>query len=203
MQNQPTTQTDLTFKQKCAWLVALCALCSLLLAGALYPVFQQRAEAEKQRVALAQKEQTENAAKAKISAAKAVKIKAKRKGKMEKIALGQTKTINLTGFVFGAGDTLPSPNGDNGVFRANSAPTPNGTKATTKIRATWDYFGDTGGDPGTVAVTIVVDNDAAMGVIPFSIYSPDTNSDGQLWKWSGQIEIVCIEKITITKEKID
>lgn len=78
--------------RECWRAILVVAIIGVLATGAaLYPVFQQHAQAEKQRVGLIKKQQIESVEQTKIKAANAPKITKKRKGKMVKIALGQTK----------------------------------------------------------------------------------------------------------------
>lgn len=186
MPTNETTGTDLTFKQKAAWLCALLLIGALVLSAALYPVFQQRAQAEKERIALIEKEQAEAAKQAKVAAAKVGKTAKKRKGKMVKIALGQTKQADSNGTHNGAflGTTSDWIVGTGGSATATSD-TPDGWLLTS-------------GGMVTVPIT------AALGIYQAGYcQNPEEPDSPQKVYDLYEFEVVCIEKITITAEKIN
>lgn len=162
--------------------------------------YQARKEVRKQHVALVTKQKVETAKFAKISAAKVAKIgKIKRKKgyKMEKIVLGNTKTLVVDSFSFSSGDTFPSPNDTVGAYRIGGGPTKNGVATVSGMKATWTPFDDSG-DPGSVSVDVFVPVDPSLiGVQTLTINSTDSNDDSMVWKGSVEFEVVCMT-VTLT-----
>jgi hypothetical protein len=181
MQNKfdaETSETELTLKQKAAWLCALLLIGALVLSAALYPVFQQRAQAEKERIALIEKEQAEATKKVEGAAPVKAKVAKKRKGKMVKIALGASGQADFVGT-----DCYPTPF-PGGHWEINGANTVEGDGGA--IVDGWEGFED-----GQVQVGI----SGANGNCTLRYYSevPCEGTPGQYTIYIYEFEVVCVD----------
>lgn len=191
---------ELTLRQKVQFVTGLLLMGALVLSAALYPVFQQRAQAEKERIALIEKEQAEATKKVEGAAPVKAKVAKKRKGKMKKIAIGQS----------GMADAVASSGG----YTTGCAPYPgsvsnhwsiikDGSPVATELSpGEWTF------DSGNVSLPASEEAIGVFQVVETLDYidhpcpdSDETNGSKfqQVWKFEG----VCIEKITITAEKIN
>lgn len=131
---------------------------------------------------------------AKPARSHAVKIQKKRKTKMVKIALGHTKSINVTSFFNGG---IGFADYDRYAIDGET-PVSNGADDPAGFRATWTPYDDASA-PSSIPVDVKVPLDAsAMGVKTLVIRPQDQNGDEKLHCGTIQFEVVCIESVTIT-----
>jgi hypothetical protein len=188
---QPKAPDELSLKQKIKIVGALVVVAAPMFGLALIPVYHQGAHIEKPKV--------EPAKTARSHAAKVGKIKSKRKTKMEKIAIGQTKTLNVTPLTMGSIGIA-----DTDSYSLTGATfAKNGTASALGIKATWPTF-YLSTNPGSVPVAIEIPVDVSLvGTYTLGIAAEDDGSAGETGPFDGYVgsvefEVVCIEKVTIT-----
>lgn len=189
----------LSKKERIGFSIAFLLAALVFAGGARMAVQDNQVRVQEKQVVLAQKEQS---GLVKISAAKVAKITKKRKTEMEKIALGQTKTVTATlqpGIISGP-YFEDAWRGTGALFGGAN----NGVEDGAGWNATWDSFTYEGA-PSTVSVSLECPISSSIGTDTLRIYSYEKTGDssGDLRVATVDIQTVCIESVTITGTKIE